>query len=189
MTKFNDHELEGRLIYALIVAGKTADHADRTTRAFLEIGLEMLPDKSDQNVPTPLQIVRRLARHKLRQALEQARTGNYDKMEKALSQLAVRRINLRTCSPMSLERIHGIGPKTSRFFITWTRPDVMHAVLDTHILRWLRNNGYPDAPLHTPTSKRYAHWETIFLAEAKERGKTPRELDEEIWTAGTRSRV
>ena len=189
MKKLNDHELEGKLIYAIIVAGKTADHADRTTRTFLKIGLEMLPDEARQSAPTPFGIVRRLSKEQLRQALERARTGNYAKMELAMAQLTERDINLRTCSPEELEEIHGIGPKTSRFFIAWTRPGAMHAVLDTHILRWLRRNGYPDAPFSTPPPKHYARWEKVFLAEAKKRGKTPRQLDEEIWTSSTRSRV
>jgi thermostable 8-oxoguanine DNA glycosylase len=94
-------------------------------------------------------------------------------------------INLQTCSPTELETIHGIGPKTARFFIIWTRPDARVAALDVHVLRWLKTLGY-DAPSQTPSGKRYVELEIAFLAEADRRRVTPHILDQQIWSTGSR---
>jgi thermostable 8-oxoguanine DNA glycosylase len=100
-----------------------------------------------------------------------------------LQQLAEAGLNLQTCEPADLEKIHGIGPKTARFWILWTRPDARYAALDVHILRWMRERGHK-APKQTPSApKTYARLEKAFLAEADKRGLTPRELDFKIWQA------
>jgi thermostable 8-oxoguanine DNA glycosylase len=114
-----------------------------------------------------------------------AKVGNYGKVFKAFHEVAFANLDLRTCSPAELEAIHGIGPKTARFFIIWTRQDARVAALDVHILRWMRNLGY-DAPRQTPSGKRYAVLEAAFLAEADRRGLSPQALDAQIWSAGSR---
>jgi thermostable 8-oxoguanine DNA glycosylase len=82
-------------------------------------------------------------------------------------------------------KIHGIGPKTSRFFILWTRPHERYAALDVHILRWLRGLGH-NAPRSTPNGRKYGELEKIFLSEADKRGLSPGELDAQVWEAGRR---
>ena len=82
--------------------------------------------------------------------------------------------------PEELEEIHGIGPKTSRFFIMWTRPGANYAALDTHILKWLALRGHK-VPKSTPSGKKYKEIEKIFLREAAELGMSPQELDTIIW--------
>jgi hypothetical protein len=162
-------ELEWRLIYAMIVAGKSAKFANA---AVARLRRYAAPAAS------PIAFLSLFSGF-----LETARVGRYTLIARGLRFLREARIDLRTCSPAELEAVPGIGPKTSRFFIVWTRPDARVAVLDRHVLRWMRENGHPDAPEGTPMGRRYADLERAFLAEADRRGLTPRELDLEIWGA------
>lgn len=74
-----------------------------------------------------------------------------------------------------------MGLKTSRFFLVHSRPNVRVAVLDTHILQWMKDEGY-DVPRQTPTNKKkYREIEDKFLAECDKRGVSPAQLDLEIW--------
>lgn len=166
----NTQELEYRLIYSLIVAGKSANF---TTAAMDRLGN---PD---------LATVRKWKESGvLCDELKKARTGNYTKLSKALSELSEQEIDLETATPERLELIHGIGPKTSRFFIIWTRPAERYAALDVHVLRWLKEQGH-NAPRSTPSGEKYRELEKIFISEADKRGMTPRELDYEIWSKGS----
>jgi hypothetical protein len=115
--------------------------------------------------------------------------GNYKKTTQAFSEIINANLDLETCTPADLEKIHGIGPKTSRFFIMWIRPHEKYAALDVHILRWLNSIGIK-APKSTPSSKKlYSELETKFLKEAEKRNMTPRELDLEIWEKGQRKNI
>jgi hypothetical protein len=175
------HELEWSLIYSLIVAGKSATFADRATQEFV---MRLRGDVPPGHMRTPFQIIRIMNDPaKLEGLLKLAKTGNYGKLTRALTEIAGAHINLETCGPEELERIHGIGPKTSRFFILWTRPGAEYAALDTHILAWLRETvGVDDAPKSTPPAgKLYERLEAIFIKQAKQRNLTPRELDWQIW--------
>jgi thermostable 8-oxoguanine DNA glycosylase len=89
-------------------------------------------------------------------------------------------LDLRECSVSDLEAIYGIGPKTARAFIMWSRPNVQHACLDTHILKWLRDQGVEGVPKSTPTGKKYLTLEQTYLKMVPE-GKTAAEFDLEIW--------
>lgn len=173
-------ELQTALIYSLIVAGKSANFADTATvRLLVEL-------KKRAGEGTPFDQIRRLdneSNESLLLALKKARTGNYRKMDRALREIVHSTIRLDTCGPDQLEQVSGIGPKTARFFIIWTRPNAKYAALDVHILRWLREvAGVEFAPKHTPPSgKLYQRLEHIFIEQAGERGLTPRQLDEQIW--------
>lgn len=174
----DEAELQRRLLMAIIVAGKNADFAFRATRALLsDCPANVLPFVHLRHLYAKGGMVG------LRRLCERARTGNYSKITTAITQLCAVAIDLRTCTPADLEQIHGIGPKTSRFFILWTRPQYRCAALDVHVLRWLRVQGH-DAPESTPQSgKIYARLEKVFLSEADKRGLGPRELDHQIWAS------
>lgn len=77
-------------------------------------------------------------------------------------------LDLRTCTVRDLEKVLGIGPKTSRFFIVHSRPGQRYAVLDVHIMTYLRGKGF-ETPKR-PTKTNYARWEKVFLAHADEIG-------------------
>lgn len=173
----DETELQYRMLYSLVVAGKSAKFARAVMKKLME-GTYSLP----------FDVVRqKCATGKLRAWLEAAGTGNYSKMEKAFREIVLlwdQGLDLRTCTPEELETVHGLGRKTSRFFIVWTRENANVAALDVHVLRWLREKGY-NAPRNTPASaKKYAALEQAFLKEAAALGKTPQELDQEIWSAG-----
>jgi thermostable 8-oxoguanine DNA glycosylase len=178
MAEMTDRELQLRILFAITVAGKSARHAERAIKRLFD------------GIPHPMEMIETwVETEELGQRLREARTGNYSKLSKAFAQIASkvsgRELDLRACSADDLEAIHGIGPKTARFFITWTRPDARHAVLDVHILRWLRNRGH-DVPVSTPSSrKKYAEIENIFLEIADSLGVLPRDLDAAIWAAGS----
>jgi hypothetical protein len=171
-------ELQAKLIYALIVAGKSAKFADEKTRALLG------HRRCDE---LPFDMLDRLNREmKLWDVLQKVRTGNYRKLERAFQYLDNSDLDLAACTPQQLEFIPGVGPKTSRFFILWTRPDAECAALDVHILRWLRTLGYL-APFATPQDgETYGRWERVFLREAQERGMKPAKLDAQVWEAGAK---
>lgn len=171
----NQHELEARLIYSAIVAGKSARFCEKVMSRFA----------AHWQKRTPLAFIRILVDEgNLEWVLRDIRAGNYTKLARCFRELSAARLNLRTCTPEQLEAVHGIGPKTSRFFILWTRPGEKFAALDVHVLRWLRKLGY-DAPAATPSGTKYRELELAFLREAEKRGKTARELDAEIWAAGS----
>lgn len=162
-------EMEYRLLYSMVVAGKSATFAENALKRFLG------------GDPEPFAFIRELEEAgELRNRLIFSRTGNYQKLTKGFTLLANAELDLATCTTEQLESIHGIGPKTSRFFILWTRPDAKHAALDTHVLKWLRFIGHA-APPATPSGEKYTKLEKIILAEADARGVTARELDAAIW--------
>lgn len=168
-------ELEYKAVYALIVAGKSAKFAQRVMERFRAEGQHLF------------NLIRHLSDSgKLRLKLKECRSGNYTKLCRALPLLAkLTPQQLASCSPGDLERIPGIGPKTSRFFILWTRSNARVAALDVHILRWLRQRGH-DAPRTTPANRKtYARLEAVFLQEADARGVSPRDLDYAIWQEGS----
>jgi len=63
-----------------------------------------------------------------------------------------------------------------------TRPNVRHAGLDTHLLKWLKSLGYK-VPASTPTGKVYKRLESVFLAIADALEMSAAELDLAIWNA------
>lgn len=165
-------ELEYRLLYSIIVAGKSATFAQNALRRLLMTA-------------TPfVELQGYLDKGLLAERLREARVGNYTKIETAIRELLSAKLDLRTVLPNDLEMIHGIGPKTSRFFLLWTEPDAQYAALDVHVLRWMRTLGY-DAPKVTPTGKKYHELEQAFLKEAENRRMSPRELDSLIWSQGS----
>lgn len=166
----NRYELEWRMVYAPLVAGKSAHFADMKTSALLA----RRPGLS------PLEALRAMITDgELAACLRASRTGSYGRLERCFTQLV--ELDPGSCSIEDLEAVHGIGPKTARFFVLWTRPGARVAALDVHILRWLASEGY-DVPKATPPAgPRYAEIERWFLDEADDRNVTPRELDLEIW--------
>ena len=165
-------ELEKKLIYAVIVAGKDAQFADNATERLFKL----------LDGPTPFTYLSKLHLDDIENLCRTAKTGAYKKNSKALWQLAYSPPDLLTCGPEVLERYHGIGMKTSRFFIVWTRPEARYAVLDTHILRWMSQQGIW-TPGRTPRyESTYLRLERIFIKEADRLGLTPRQLDWQIWS-------
>jgi len=107
--------------------------------------------------------------------------GKHGMKSRAFYELAHSDLNLKTCTLEELEKIHGIGRKTSRFFVLHTRPGARVAALDTHILAYMRDQGF-DIPKTAPGSaKRYRAIEEQFIGMADELGRDIAEFDLEIW--------
>lgn len=175
---YSHAELERMLIYSIIVAGKSANFADTVMSSLFPLGSSKL---------SPFEELRSYSPTFRLWLFRSVGTGNYTKLHKAIGELLEADLDLWTCTPEDLEKIHGIGPKTARFFILWTRPNARYAALDVHVLRWLREvEGHKDCPKATPQNpKEYKKWEDVFLGYADAAGVTPRQLDWEIWSAGS----
>lgn len=165
-------QLEEFLLFAIAVAGHNADSTAKALAKFLALGDDV----------GPFQKIRNMRPAQLRHNLKKSRIGMYAKLFVAFVTVATRNFNLRTVTPGELEEVHGIGPKTSRFFVLHSQEDARFAVLDTHILKWLNLLGYL-VPKATPVGRRYAELETIFLKEADRLGANPAELDLAIWNS------
>jgi hypothetical protein len=180
-------QLEWWILFGICVAGKSAKGTEKKVQAFMEFPYTNMGSNKPMS---PFERVRFMIRHKkLAVALKHVRMGKYALFNKAFR--AAVNIDLDNISVESLEKIPGIGPKTARMTAMYGFPDTAGevAVLDTHILKWLRLKGY-DAPKSTPQAgRRYLQLEQAFIAEAKKQGKTARELDTEIWQSYTANPV
>ena len=178
-------ELEELLLFCVSVAGKSAGMA----AAALDEFLAGQPGKSPFDKIRRLikggklpQAIRRLIKGgKLPQAIRASRLGKHTRLTRAFAEIVQAGLDLTACTPEQLEAIHGIGPKTSRFFIVHTRAGEQLAVLDTHILRYMRSLGYENIPASTPTGKRYLQIEQDFIALARREGRDIAEFDLWIW--------
>lgn len=183
-----DSQLEEFLLFCIVVAGKSSFQMASKINHFLDLGSHFVLDVIGIH-RTPFQKIRRMCRHnQLRQCLETARMGQCTRIGNAFTSVAYSNINLRTCTVEDLERIPGIGPKTARFFVLHSRPEQNVAVLDTHILRFLGEQGHK-VPRQTPSAnpKQYRHLEDMFLSIARDWGVAPSALDLQIWRAGAKA--
>jgi len=178
ITNFNrtKADLELFAIFAVCVAGKKAQQtADKVNDHFRDT-------ETPTKRLTPFETIKSLVKIRVFGAyLQMAKVGQYKRIYRALRDLAESGIDLKTCTVEDLEAIHGIGPKTSRFIIMHSRPNQRLATLDTHILRWMRDQGI-DTPKATPQSKKlYQKLEQKFLTLCDKCGMIPSQLDLKIW--------
>ena len=165
-------DLEQFWIFCILVAGKNADQtAGKVAKLLAEKPCEQ----------TPLKYLKSLGAA-LRDSLVACRTGQYRRITRALAESFD--IELRTAPIDVLERVHGVGPKTARFFVLHTRSGARVAVLDTHILKWLQGRKVKKVPKHTPGSrKQYMELEsrTIRIMERAFPAMTLAQADLHIW--------
>jgi endonuclease III-like uncharacterized protein len=118
-------------------------------------------------------------RGKLGYYLRKHKLGQYGRINKAFRGMI--KISPETVTLNELEQIHGVGAKTARMLLLYTRPDQEMIPLDTHVLKWLHAHGY-DAPKSTPPpGKKYRELELAFIREGKKRGLTAKEWDTKVW--------
>jgi hypothetical protein len=191
-TWFQD-ELEEFVLFAIAVAGHNAKFTtgalDRLLKSCGWPDVYDTPFAAIQWTSKPTWESYEHRRSYLAQAMKRAGMGCHTARSESFMQIAHSDINLRTCTIDELEKIRGIGPKTSRFFIMYTRPEEAdnYAVLDRHILEWMYDEFAMPIPMTTPQStKRYQELETLFKQAARKRGLTARELDASIWQAQAR---
>lgn len=164
---------EWKLIYSVIVAGKTAKMVEQI--------MPRLISGEDPGVYPFDQIREHLTRRDLRAWLLECRSGNYGKLTKCFPALVA--VDPEACTVEELEAIHGIGPKTSRFFLLWTRPGVRYAALDTHLMKFLRRLGYTTLTATPVNMNVYRALETKFLELCTKMAVEPRQLDWWVWKA------
>jgi thermostable 8-oxoguanine DNA glycosylase len=174
ITNYNrtQSELEEFLMFSIMVAGKSAKQTALKLNQFLNMR---------EDCESPLEFLDNLIHEgRLYDAMKNCRLGQYGRLAKAFQGIVQLRNKLHKASVNDLEAITGIGPKTARFFILHSRENVRLAVLDTHILKWLKLHG-ENAPKTTPTGKKYAMLEQAFLNYAWKYEMEPATLDLHIW--------
>ena len=176
ITHYNrtDDELQTFWIFCILVAGKNSDTTSRLVT-------KLLATRGDQ---TPFEFIRSFGVIEFRKYLVSNRVGQYDRITRAL--YTSTRLNLRTCTRDDLMKIHGVGPKTARFFLLHTREFCDEVVLDVHILKWMREKcGISDAPKNTPQkAENYAKYAGLckYLMEIHYPSLTLAQADLIIWT-------
>jgi thermostable 8-oxoguanine DNA glycosylase len=145
ITKFDrsQEELEFFWLFCILVAGKNADWAS------LKL-LDLFRNKPEDQ--TPFEFLKtRLT--DLNNILVANKVGQYRRITKAIEQSIS--LDLKTATLDEFLEVFGVGPKTARFFILHTRKDAECAVLDTHILKWMRTIVHEsiDVPTSTPPVK------------------------------------
>jgi thermostable 8-oxoguanine DNA glycosylase len=92
-------------------------------------------------------------------------------------------------TPKLLECIPGVGMKTSRFFLLHSDLNYKDniAILDTHILKFIKENIDIRAPKSTPTiNVTYKYWEDVFLYWCELNNKNVADFDLEVWKSYAR---
>lgn len=178
VTNYNrtQSELEEFILFCINVAGKkSAIEAPK-----LEVFIERAKDITKES--TPFNCIRKLIKlDRLNEIMHWAKLSPY--AQRYNSYVAVAKIkDLQTVTLNRLLQVPGIGLKTARFFLSHSREDFDEPMLDTHILRFLRDQGYADAPKSTPTNENtYHYFANIFKNIARQLGKSVTDLDLEIW--------
>jgi thermostable 8-oxoguanine DNA glycosylase len=151
------NQLESFWLFCMFVAGKNSDYASRCLTRLIHAA-KLGEDVGYNGV---FNYFKDLGRDGVHNALVASKVGQYSRLTKGVMESLD--LDLRTCTLDDLLNIHGVGNKTARFFLLHTREGCEYAVLDTHILAWLRDNGVEDAPRNTPTnSNKYKELEKQF---------------------------
>ena len=172
------HELEAFLLFVPTVAGKNSDtQAEKLNRMFEDMRRNDALDKFG----SPFDLVRQsIELGTLEDHMRSVGLGQYGRLPQSFEEIV--KLDPNTCTIEDLEKIHGIGLKSSRFFIVHSRKDHKHAIIDTHILKFLRDNGVYAPEKSTPTdSQRYAVLEKAYVELALETGMAVADHDLMIW--------
>jgi hypothetical protein len=190
ITNFNrtQEELEEFLLFAIMVAGKSSDQTAKKLEKFL------LPARA-QNL-SPFDWIQSLVDqakpernyYPLSFELMRNRVGQYIRIDGAFTGVLAFKNRLDKVSLAELEGVFGVGPKTARFFLLHSRPNLKFGVLDTHILKWMSEQGYR-VPKSTPSGKRYLQLEKQFLDHAANIGISIADLDLQIWSGKVKTKT
>jgi len=167
-------ELEEFLLFCIVAAGKNAKVQAAKLDAFLKPARDL--------GHTPFMYVRTLnVIGVLREHLEKHKLGQYNRLEQAFCTASqFYSVGLQYATTAGLEKIPGIGPKTARFFLVHSQPGQQFAILDTHILRYMRDVHGIETPKTTPSGQKYLKLEKQFLALVPT-GMSVAEFDLSIW--------
>ena len=189
ITKYNrtEAELECFLLFCIVVAGKTAYIQARKLDEFLTSVNKRLMMPEHVN---PFQSLKSAEQHGiLMEEILTAKLGQYKKIYNSFKYISEREYNLNRMTPQLLECIPGVGMKTSRFFLLHSDKFYKDkiAILDTHILKFIKENIDDKAPKSTPAIKvTYKYWEDVFLYWCECNNKNVADFDLEVWKSYAR---
>lgn len=182
-------ELEEFLLFCIVVAGKTAYIQARKLDEFL-LSVKtrlMMPERV-----SPFQIIKSAEQHGiLMQEIQKAKLGQYNKIYKAFKYISECQYDLKKMTPELLEMIPGVGFKSSRFFLLHSDINYQNiiAILDTHILKFIKENIDNRAPKSTPVIRvTYKYWEDLFLYWCQCNNKNVADFDLEVWKSYARTK-
>lgn len=178
----NQSQLQEWLLYCICVAGKRSEIESPKVRKFILDGRMGFGLK-------PFELIRKLLgissceADGLMQHLKKYKIAPYTmRYNSFVDAVTLLPDDLSEVTIDDLQKVRGISTKTSRFFLTHSREDFDEPVLDTHILRYLKDVGY-DVPDSTPQNPSvYAKISEIFKRLANFEGKSVTDFDLEIWT-------
>ena len=185
-------ELQLFILFSVMVAGKNADTTDKACdRMWRDIwkrvdhtyGYLGPTHTADMKAQSPFDLLKVAMEQGwlTPEALKGWGFGCYNLRFKGITALINSGLDLRTCTVDDLEKIPGIGRKTSRFFLIHSREGAQVAALDTHILKFLKASKVENVPKSTPSSdKEYARLEQAFLKLVPS-NMTPAAFDIWLW--------
>jgi len=178
VTNYNrtQSELQEFILFCINVAGKKSSVESPKLEVFIERAKDITKETS------PFNCIKKLIKlGRLNEIMHWAKLSPY--AQRYNSYVAVSKIkDLQSVTLNRLLQVPGIGLKTARFFLSHSREDFDEPMLDTHILRYLRDQGYTDAPKSTPSNENtYYYFANIFKNIARQLGKSVTDLDLEIW--------
>lgn len=184
ITNYNrtKNELEEFLLFCIVVAGKTAYIQAQKLSDFLASVNNRLMMPENIN---PFQSVKSAYQHGiLMEEIQKAKLGQYKKIYSAFKYISENVFDLYNMTPETLEHIPGVGMKSSRFFLLHSNINWKDriAILDTHILKFIKENIDNRAPKSTPPIKvTYKYWEDVFLYWCEKNNKNVADFDLEVW--------
>ena len=191
ITNYNrrSSELEEFLLFCIVVAGKTAYIQAQKLEDFLVSVNKRLMMPENIN---PFQTLKSAEQHGiLMEEILKAKLGQYKKIYSGFKYICSNRYDLNKMTPELLEKIPGVGMKTSRFFLLHSDSFYSNkiAILDTHILKFIKENIDDKAPKSTPTIRvTYKYWEDRFLFWCEQNNKNVADFDLEGWKSFARTK-
>ena len=183
----NQYELEEFLLFCIVVAGKTAYiQAQKLNDFLVSVNTRLcMPEYIN-----PFQSLKSAEQHGiLMEEIQKAKLGQYKKIYAGFKYISEHNLDLTKTTTEQLELVPGIGMKSSRFFLLHSDETYKDniAILDTHILKFIKENIDNRAPKSTPTIRvTYKYWEDVFLYWCELNNKNVADFDLEVWKSYAR---
>ena len=178
VTNYNrtQDELQEFILFCINVAGKKSSIEAPKLEIFIQRAKDITKETS------PFNCIKKLIKlGRLNEIMHWAKLSPYAQRYNSYVDV----VKIRDLQKVTLNRllqVPGIGLKTARFFLSHSREDFDEPMLDTHILHFLRDQGYANAPKSTPSNENvYHYFANIFKDIARQLGKSVTDLDLEIW--------
>jgi len=180
ITKFNraNAELQEFLLFCVVVAGKEYSIQAAKLEEFLTVHL--------CQKESPFACIWRRYRYDILDLkLRDCKMGQYKRIQKTFLDACLCAFDNPDVGAWGLDKLETfLGPKTARFFLLHSKPNQRVAVLDTHILKYMKKHDLaPSIPKSTPSGKRYRDLEKILLDHVEGLGLTMAEWDMKVWSS------